>query len=160
MRNDLDGFMRVVGKKIYVRYKGKDIATKCNNTPAGWKLANEWWAVRLKELKAIEDGEKQAEDTILNIFNKFLEYKRKIDKINTRTEKGYIAAFNKVFTEPNIIFSEKIIDKYVKLYLENTSNNETSINIHLKNINVFLTWASDDSNNYIPIKNYLKKYKK
>ena len=26
MRNDLDGFMRVVGKKIYVRYKGKDIA--------------------------------------------------------------------------------------------------------------------------------------
>jgi integrase/recombinase XerD len=47
----------------------------------------------------------------------------------------------------------------VKLYLEITTNNPTSINIHLKNINVFLNWCSDDSNNYISQKNYLNKYK-
>ena len=42
-RNDLPGRFKVIGRKIYVRYKGKDIATGCGNTPQGWKIANKFW---------------------------------------------------------------------------------------------------------------------
>jgi len=159
MRNDLDGFMRVRGNKISVRYKGKDIATGYNNTPAGWKMANEWWAVRLKELKAIEEGEKQAEDTILNIFNKFLDYKRKITKITKKTEQYYLTGFNAVIAEPNLILSEVSIIKQLNNFIKTTTVSQNSINIYLRAIAGFLNWASDENNSYIPRKDYTKKYK-
>ena len=63
-RNDLAGHFRVRGKKIYVRYKGKDIATGCDNTTTGWKLANKFWEQKINEIDAIIQGEKKAEDTI------------------------------------------------------------------------------------------------
>jgi len=122
--------------------------------------------------KSREDAT-QLVEVINNSFEGFAEATNKVAEMSTVLEnvkentdatveknKTLFDELNKILEEPSIIFTEKIIDKYVKSYLENTSNNETSINIHLKNINVFLTWASDDSNNYIPIKNYLNKYKK
>ena len=81
MRNDLPGYMKLKGNRIYIRYKCKDISTGCKNTASGWKIANEFWAKKSKELQAIEDGEKPAGDTIANIFQRFLDYKRKINKI-------------------------------------------------------------------------------
>jgi len=45
MRNDLAGSMRVRGNKISIRYKQKEFATGYENTPIGWKLANDWWAI-------------------------------------------------------------------------------------------------------------------
>ncbi len=97
MRNDLPGYVKVLGNKLYIRYKGKDISTGFPNTKAGWELANEWWAVRSKELQAIEIGEKAAEDSIENVFKKFLEYKQKIDKITNKTLQYYITGCKAVF---------------------------------------------------------------
>ena len=73
-RNDLPGHFKVRGNKIYIRYRGKDITTKCNNTPQGWKNANNFWAEKYAEIDAIITGQKQASDTIGATFKKFIEY--------------------------------------------------------------------------------------
>jgi len=158
-RNDLDGSMRVRGNKISVRYKQKEFSTGYENTSIGWKMANEWWAVKVKELKEIEYGEKQAEDTIQNIFNKFMEYKKKITKITKKTEQYYIFGFNAVIKDKNKILSEANIRKQIEDYVKNAAVSANSINIYLRAVAGFLNWASDDDNNFIPRKNYIKKYK-
>jgi integrase/recombinase XerD len=159
MRNDLPGFMRVVGNKIYVRYRGKDYATGYDNTPVGWMMANAFWAEKIKELIAIKNGEKALEDSILNIFNEFLDYKNRISKITKRTEKFYKLGFKSVFTNPNEILSEANIRRQIDNFIKNTKVSATSINIYLRAVAGFLNWASDEDNDYIPRKNYTKRYK-
>jgi integrase len=43
--------------------------------------------------------------------------------------------------------------------METTTVSTSSINIYLRAVAGFLNWASDEDNNYIPKKNYIKKYK-
>ena len=132
MRNDLDGFMRVVGKKIYVRYKKKDFRTGFDNTVIGWKLANEFWAKKVKELKAIETGEKPIGDTIKNIFDKFLQYKIKYHKIAYKTIWFYKTGVNAVFKEQDNLLTEKEVKTQIQNFIENTSiSSDTTINIYL-----------------------------
>jgi integrase len=159
MRNDLPGYMKLKGNRIYVRWKGKDIATGFKNTGLGWKMANEFWAKRSKELQSIEDGEKPVEDTIGNIFKKFLEHKNKIDKIAKRTEQRYITGFRAVFVRPNELLSENNVKNQIAEFITTTKISPLSINNYLVAANIFLNWASDDDNNYIPAKKYIKKYK-
>jgi len=159
MRNDLAGYMKLRGNKIYVRWKGKDISTGCDNTVLGWKAANIFWEKKVKELIAIEKGEKEKADSILNIFKKFLDYKRKITRITKQTEQCYITSFNSVFTNPNEIMSENSIKKQLENFIKTTTVSDQTINNYLRAISTFLSWASDDDNGYIPIRNYTKKYK-
>ena len=159
MRNDLPGYMKLRGNKIYIRYKGRDISTGYDNTAFGWKAANIFWEKRSKELKAIETGEKAHADNILNIFKKFLEYKRKITKINPMSERFYINSFNRVISNPKEMLTEENIKKQLTHYVETTTASTSTININLRGINVFLNWACDEENNYIPFKNYTKKLK-
>ena len=159
MRNDLPGYMKVLGNRIYIRWKGKDISTGQKNTVLGWKKANEFWAKRSQELQAIEDGEKPIEDTIGNIFEKFLNYKRNIDKITDATKKAYIYAFKQVFLAPDEVLNEANIKRQIAEFAENTTLVAVSVNHYLRLVGAFLNWASDDDNNYIPAKKYIKKYK-
>ena len=159
MRNDLEGSMRVRGKKISIRYKQKEFATGYENTPMGWKLANDWWAIKLKDLQAIQAGEKQVEDTIQNIFNQFLEYKRTITKITKKTETYYLTGFKAIITEPNIILTEPNIINQVERYIKTATVTSNSINIYLRSIAGFLNWCSDDNQKYLPKKDYITKYK-
>ena len=159
MRNDLPGYMKLRGNKIYIRYKGKDISTGYDNTAFGWKMANAFWEQKSKELQAIASGEKALEDTILNVFKKFLEYKRKVSKIAKQTEIYYIAGLKSVFTNPNEILTEFNVKKQIDNFIRNTTVSAASINIYLRAVAGFLNWASDEDNNYISRKNYTKKYK-
>ena len=159
MRNDLAGSMRVRGNKISIRYKQKEFATGYENTPIGWKLANDWWAIKVKELKAIEAGEKAAEDTIRNIFNKFLEYKRKISKIMKSSEKYYITGFNAIFTQPNVLLTEGNIIKQIDNFIKTTTVKPNTINIYLRAIRIFLNCAASDGKNYIYKKDYTKQFR-
>jgi hypothetical protein len=131
MRNDLPGFVRLRGERLSIRYKGKDIATGYKNTASGWNMLNEWWAIKSNELQAIEDGEKSAEDTILNIFNRFLDYKRKITKITKKTEQYYLTGFNAIITEPNLILSDANIRKQIDNYVRTATVSSNSVNIYL-----------------------------
>ncbi len=161
MRNDLPGFMRVVkgSGRIYVRYKGKDISTGFKNTAIGWKIANDWWAKRSKELQAIEAGEKELEDSIGNIFKKFLEYKQKIDKITKKTETYYITAYKAVFISPQELLTENNAKAQIKRFVETTTVSAASVNIYLRAIKTFLLWCSDEDREYIPHKKYTEKFK-
>ena len=159
MRNDLEGSMRVRGKKISIRYKQKEFATGYENTPIGWKLANDWWAIKLKDLQAIQAGEKQVEDTIQNIFNQFLEYKRTIDKISHRTTEWYLLGFKSIFTTPNLILSHTNIVNSIEKFLKTTAVSKKSINIYLGACASFLNWCADDDRKYIQKSDYFKKYK-
>jgi len=159
MRNDLAGYMKLRGNKIYVRWKGKDISTGCDNTVLGWKAANIFWEKKVKELIAIEKAEKEKADSILNIFKKFLDYKRKITRITKKTQQFYITGFKAVFAEPNLILSEVNIRKQIENFVNTTTVSASTVNIYLTAVSIFLNWASDEDNNYIPPRKYIKKYK-
>ena len=88
-RNDLPGHFKVRCNKIYVRYKGKDIATGCNNTPSGWKNANKFWEGKYEEIDAVLSGHRKTSDTISNIFKKFIDYKTQYNKVSEQTIKGH-----------------------------------------------------------------------
>jgi integrase len=159
MRNDLDGSMRVRGNKISVQYKRTEFATGLDNTAIGWKMANEWWAKKLKELQAIEAGEKPVGDTINNVFDRFLDYKKKITKITKKTEQYYWTGYKAIISSPNEILTEANVKKQIDNFVRNATVSANTINIYLRAIAGFLNWASDEDNNYIPAKNYTKKYK-
>ena len=159
-RNDLPGRFKVVGRKIYIRYKGKDISTGCNNTPIGWKLANKFWEQKYEEIDAILSGEIQSSDTIFNIFNRFLEYKKEYQKVSASTLILYKYRIKEVFgNDLNITLNEQNIKNSLDNFIKNTNKSATSINIILQGIRSFLNWASDDEQQYIAKKNYIKKYK-
>ena len=140
MRNDLPGFMKLRGNKIYIRYKGKDISTGYNNTAFGWKSANTFWEKKSRELQAIESGEKAHEDSILNVFKKFLNYKKRITKIAKATEEFYLNCFKSVFVNPNEILSESNIKKQLSNFVETAEVSGTTINNYLRGVNTFLLW--------------------
>ena len=159
-RNDLPGSFRVRGNKIYIRYKGKDIATGSDNTTQGWKIANKWWEEKYEEIDAILTGKKIADDTIENIFNKFLEYKKQFQKLSLTTIKLYEYRIKEVFgSDLNIPLNEKNIKLALDNFITSTKLSATSINIILQGISSFLNWASEEDNSYIPNKNYTKKYR-
>ena len=159
-RNDLPGQFKVIGNKIYIRYKGKDIATKCDNTKTGWKLANEFWAEKVKMLEAVASGEIKAHDSVANIFNKFIEYKTQIQKVSEKTIKLYNYRIKIVFGEElKIILNENNIRKYIDNFIKKSKLHPSTINSALTGVQAFLTWASDEEHQYILKKNYIKKYK-
>ena len=158
LRNDLPGFARVRGNKIYIRYRNKDISTGFNDTKQGWKNANDFWAEKVRTLEYIEEGIIKTSDTIENIFKKFLEYKMQFQKVSNSTVKLYEYRINEVFGEDlNITLSEKNIKIALDNFIKNTKLSATSINIILQGIRAFLNWSSDDDQQYIPHKNYIKK---
>jgi len=151
--------MRIRGNKISIQYKRTTISTGYPNTPIGWKMANEWWSLKLKELQEISDGTRPLEDSIKNIFNKFLDYKRKVTKITKKTEQYYLTGFNAIITEPNLVLSEANIKFQIENYVRNTTVSANSVNIYLRAIAGFLNWASSDGKNYIPQKDYTKFFR-
>ena len=159
-RNDLKGNFKVIGNKIYVRYKGQDYATKCNNTASGWKLANKWWEQKIEEIDAILSGEKEASDTIKNVFQKFIEHKIQYDKITNATIKTYEYRIKIVFGDYlNELLTEKIIKIALDNFITKTKLSPTTINNVLVGVQIFFKWVSDDEQQYIAPKYYIKKYK-
>ena len=159
LRNDLAGFARVRGNKIYIRYKGKDYSTGYNDTTIGWKLANDWWAEKLDLLAQIEAGIIKEYGTVSDALDKFITYKKVIQKLTDRTIKEYRFAVKKVFGDLNLTLNEKNIKIALENYIKTDKTSSVTINSVLKRLQVFLTWCSDDDNQYIQVKNYTKKYK-
>jgi integrase len=159
LRNDLPGFARVRGKKIYIRYKNKDIATGFNDTKHGWKLANDFWADKIRSLEAIESGEIKATDSIENIFARFIEYKKCYQKVTDTTINLHESRIKKVFADTKITLTERNIKVALEDFIRHCELSATSINIILAGIDTFLNWASDEEQKYLPKKNYIKKYK-
>ena len=159
-RNDLPGHFKVIGNKIYIRYRGKDIATKCSNTAQGWKNANKFWDEKHLEFDAIISGKKQADDVISNIYSKFIDYKKQYDKITENTIKEYNSRIKQVFTDFSVVLNEKNINNSLEKFIKNTSLNPISVNHYLSVVQIFFNWCSDDDRQYIPKKDYTTKYKK
>jgi integrase/recombinase XerD len=159
-RNDLPGKFKVRGNKISIRYKGRDIATKCSNTLQGWKLANKFWEEKYEEIDAIISGEKDTPDTIKNIFEKFIAYKKQYNNISKNTAKLYDYRIKKIFgANLDDVFTEKLIKKSIEKFIKNTTLEKSTINNILVGNQIFFNWASEEENNFIPKKNYIKKYK-
>lgn len=161
-RSDLPGYMKARGNKIYVRYKGKDLASGFHNTSNGWNLANKWWENKVKELQDIEDGALEMRDTFANIFQKFIAHKKKFQKLQERTLKDYQWFFNSIFkhSDPDLIMNEDNIKIVLENLLANSGGNSaTTINDKLKVLKTFFIWASDEDRRYIARKDYTKKYK-
>ena len=137
----------------------EDIATGCDNTTTGWKLANKFWEQKINEIDAIMQGEKKAQDTIENTFNKFIEYKMQYDKISKNTIKLYNIRIKSVFNDLKINLNEKNIKNSLDNFIKNTNLSDLSINYFLTGIQTFLNWASDEDQQFISKKDYIKKYK-
>ena len=159
LANDLQGSAKVIGNKIYIRYKGKDIATKCNNTHRGWKLANKFWREKYEEYDAIINDKKLPNDTICNIFKKFVEYKKEYDKVSEKTIAHYYRVLQFLFDNFDDILSEIKIKKALNNYIKDTKLSGISINNYLTTAQTFFNWASDEEQQYIPKIDFIKKYK-
>ena len=159
-KKKIAGSPRVRGDKIYFRYKGKEFSTGCNDTPSGWSAAYEFWRYKLKELECGEEDGFKYDDTIANVYKKFINYKINIQKVNKNTIKLYNYHIATIFGDDlNVILNENNIRKYIDNFIKNTKLSQTSINNILAGIGVFFTWASDDEQQYIAKKNYTKRYK-
>jgi integrase len=122
------------------------------------RSVNKWWGEKYKEIEAIVSGEKQASDTIANVFRKYVEYKQKHKKVSPSTLKMYDYYIKSVFPDFNLILNEKNIVKSLDNFIESTTLSKTSIKFILDGVRAFLNWASDEEQQYIPKKNYTKKY--
>ena len=158
-RNDLPGSFRVRGNKIYIRYNEKEFATGCNNTASGWKNANKYWEGKYEEIDAIADGKLKSNDTIANIFKKFIDYKTQYDKVLQRTIREYNYRIGQVFSDFDVLLTERNVIIALENFIKNTKLNPITINNYLLAVQTFLNWASDDDQQYIPKKDYIKKYR-
>ena len=154
------GLSRIIGRKNYIRYKTKNSHTNYDNIYNGWILANEYWLSKIKELQAIKSTEKHKKDTIKNVFEKFLDDKIKYRKLMPQSIKNYKSGFKAVFKKQNVLLTEKNVKQQIQKFVETATVADTTINIYLTAVNVFLNWASDEENNYIPKKQYTLKYKR
>jgi integrase len=159
-RNDLPGKFKVIGNKIYVRYKGKDFSTGCSNSAMGWKMANKWWEEKVKEINAILSGEKSPDDTIYNAFRKFIDYKIQFNKISKKSIYLYHYRIETVFgDDKNLLLTENNIRLALDNFIRTTKLSPITINIVLSGCQTFFSWAAEEENGYIKNKNYIKKYK-
>ena len=103
----------------------------------GWKLANLFWEKRSQELIAIDIGEKPSEDSIANIYQNFLTYKIKIQKITDKSIEFYNYGMNSIFSDKTQILNEKNIKTQLENFIQTTKISPTSVNICLRAVSVF-----------------------
>jgi fructose-specific phosphotransferase system component IIB len=100
-----------------------------------------------------------ATDSIENIFARFIEYKKCYQKVTDATIKSYDYCIKKVFADTKITLTERNIKLALEDFIRHCKLSATTINIILTGIDTFLNWASNEEQQYIPKKNYIKKYK-
>jgi uncharacterized protein with GYD domain len=90
-----------------------------------------------KEIDAIIEGKITADDSVKNLFNRFIEYKKQIDKIGKKTIKIYNYQIKSVIENLNIILTEGNIKIALENFIRTTTLQQISINNILTGLQTF-----------------------
>jgi integrase len=127
--------------KLVIEYQGKKVHTGLEDTKEGRKLAQQMLEKMFLESKGLVKEEKKAILTYNEAFQQFLQFR--CSNKSKKTQESYIYSFKVMFPENKNLTVENInTDAY--RYIQATKHGNTSINIVLRSVQVFLRFCSDE----------------
>jgi integrase len=152
--------------RIYIKYRGKRIATGLPDTPKNRKLAEqlliELWREEQglptlrKSVKQVNDEPKPQSyaDTLIP-YSQYLSAK----DITERTRKDYLTIVQRIITKPGDLCDHLGIERFVGAFIKaNPHYRPASVNIHLRNFRVYCVWLR--RNRYIKDDVDLSRYRR
>lgn len=136
-------FKRSTRETLYIKFKGKEIATGFKDTPLGRKLAQQQLEKLYFESLRNEGIMEQSENIRVH-WTTFKSYKAL--RVNKRTLADYELSINKaniLACKLNRTEIENAILSFVNTSLQEKKLHPRSINIYLRNITVFINYLTD-----------------
>lgn len=127
------------GNKLYIKFKSRQIATGLSDTKEGWKIAEQ----RLRDLYHATVGITPSSGAVQSIavqdaFKNFM--REHCANKASKTKRSYSDAFHKIVTNNYYVSLERLRTDVVN-FLEATTLSATSVNLHLRSFQVFLTYC-------------------
>jgi len=144
------------GSRIYIKFKGRQIATGLRDTQEGWKIAEHRLREMYHEMAGVPSALSPSKAILVNdAFQRFL--REHCSNKTPKTVRSYSDAFHKIVSNNYYVDIERIRQDIVG-FVSTTLLSGTSVNIHLRSFQVFLTFCY--KRQYTPALLQTKDFKK